>query len=78
VIHCIDLFTRKEPKQLIIDSLKFGQAERGRIIHALDLMLSLPPVIISTRDKPLPDMMREFSKFTAKIVFWTLVANASI
>ena len=78
VIHWIDLFTRKELKHLIIESLKHCQAEKGLLIHAWCLMPSHLHMIISTKDKPLPDIMRDFKKFTAKAIIKELeVINES-
>jgi putative transposase len=38
VVHWIGLFTRKELKHIIIDSLKHCQGYKGLIIHAWCLM----------------------------------------
>lgn len=66
IIHWIDLFTRKEFKHIIIDSLKHCQKEKGLIIHAWCLMPSHLHMIISSNDQNLSDIMRDFKKFTSK------------
>jgi REP element-mobilizing transposase RayT len=68
----VDLFTRKELKQVIIDSLRYCQKEKGLIIHAWCLMPSHLHMIVSTRLVPLPEIMRDFKKFTAKELVRTI------
>jgi putative transposase len=68
IVHWIDLFTRKEFKQLIINSLKHCQREKGLIIHAWCLMPSHLHMIVSTKGETLPSLFRDFKKFTAKAI----------
>jgi putative transposase len=62
----IDIFTRPELKHVIIDSLKHCQKEKGLIINAWCLMPSHLHMIVRTSKVPLPDIMRDFKKFTTK------------
>ncbi len=62
----VDLFTRWELKHVIIDSLRHCQKEKGLVIHAWCLMPSHLHMIISTRGEKLPDILRDFKKFTSK------------
>ncbi len=66
VTNWIDLFTRKELKRIIVDSLQFCQSSKGLVIHAWCLMPSHLHIIVSSRDQHLSDIMRDFKKFTAK------------
>jgi REP element-mobilizing transposase RayT len=68
----VDLFTRKELKHVIIDSLRHCQKEKGLVIHAWCLMPSHLHMIVSTRKEPLPDIMRDFKKFTSKELVRTI------
>ncbi|MEP0351623.1 MAG: transposase [Reichenbachiella sp.] len=68
VVHWIDLFTRKEFKHIIIDSLKYCQKEKGLIIHAWVLMPSHLHMVISTSGKPLETIMRDFKKYTSRAI----------
>ena len=68
----VDLFTRKELKQVMIDSLRHCQKEKGLVIHAWCLMPSHLHMIVSTRKDPLPDIMRDFKKFTSKELVKTI------
>jgi len=54
IVYWIDLFTRREFKHLIVESLIHCQEKKGLIVHAWCLMPSHLHMIISTRDQPLP------------------------
>ncbi|MFD2284716.1 transposase [Pedobacter petrophilus] len=67
VVNWIDVFTRKELAEVIIESLKYCQKEKGLIIHAWCLMPSHLHMIVSMQEgKNLPDLMRDFKKFTSR------------
>jgi len=66
IVGWIDLFTRAELKHVILDSLKHCQREKGLIINAWCLMPSHLHMIVRTAQLPLPDILRDFKKFTAK------------
>jgi len=70
----IDVFTRKEQKLLIIDSLKYCQENKGLVIFAYCLMPSHLHMICKADDSFLPtdripnlsDILRDFKTFTSK------------
>jgi len=62
----VDLFTRSDLKHIIIDSLRYCQKEKGLVIHAWCLMPSHLHLIISTKQEPLQNIMRDFKKHTSK------------
>ena len=66
IVGWIDLFTRPELKHVIIDSLRHCQKEKGLVINAWCLMPSHLHLIARTTKVPLPDIIRDFKKFTAK------------
>lgn len=68
----VDLFTRKEIKHVIIDSLRHCQKEKGLVIHPWCLMPSHLHMIVSTAKEPLRDIMRDFKKFTSKELIRTI------
>ncbi|MEO9869446.1 REP-associated tyrosine transposase [Ekhidna sp.] len=68
IVHWIDLFTRKELKHIVIDSMKFCQNEKGLIVHAWCLMPSHLHMIVSANDQKLSDIFRDFKKFTSKAI----------
>lgn len=69
IVHWIDLFTRKELKHIVVDSLRHCQSEKGLIIHAWCLMPSHLHLIVSSKGESLSAIFRDFKKYTAtKIV----------
>ena len=68
IIHWIDLFTRKEFKHIVVDSLIYCQKEKGLVIHAWVIMPSHLHLIISTNKDALEDIMRDFKKHVSKSV----------
>lgn len=72
IVFWIDLFTRKELKHLLINSLKHCQKEKGLVIYSWCLMPSHVHLIISSEDKPLAHILRDFKKYTAKSIVRTI------
>ena len=73
IVGWIDLFTRKELKLLIVDSLKYCQKNKGLIIYAWCLMPSHLHLICSADDGfSLTDILRDFKKFTSKTIIETI------
>ncbi len=67
VVGWIDVFTRKNHKLAIIDSLTYCQKEKGLVIFGYCLMPShLHLIARSESESSLSDIMRDFKKFTSK------------
>jgi len=66
VVHWIDLFTRKELRHVVLDSLRYCQKEKGLVIHSWCLMPSHLHMIVSSSKENLSDIMRDFKKHTSK------------
>ncbi|NMM48337.1 REP-associated tyrosine transposase [Marinigracilibium pacificum] len=68
VVFWIDLFTRKEYKHIILDTLEYYQRKRGLNIHAYCIMPSHIHMIISSgnKDSSLAAIMRDFKKLSNK------------
>lgn len=78
VVHWIDLFTRKECKHIILESLQYCQEQKGLVIHGWCLMESHLHLVISTTGEPLSAIMRDFKKHTSRqLVKTLLVVNES-
>ena len=67
VVDWVDVFTRKELAQIVIDSLKYCQKAKGLQIFAWCLMPSHIHLIASAGlNGNLSDIMRDLKKFTSK------------
>jgi len=66
VIKWVDVFTRKDYRDIILNSLKFCQAEKALLLHCWCIMSNHLHLIISAKDKNLSDVLRDFKKYTSK------------
>ncbi len=67
IVFWIDLFTRRDYKDMIIESLKFCQCTKGLKIHAWCIMSSHIHLIISRSGQTsLSEILRDFKKYTSK------------
>jgi len=68
VVYWIDIFTRKRYKDIIIDSLKFCQDNKGLIIYAYVIMSNHMHLIIGAENNNLSDIVRDFKKYTTNTI----------
>jgi putative transposase len=65
----LDVFTRAEFVEIILESLRYCQREKGLEIYAWVIMTNHIHLIVSSKTGKLSDTIRDFKKFTAsKIV----------
>jgi len=76
VIQWIDVFTRKEYCQIVVDSLNYCVQNKGLKVHAWCLMSNHIHLIISC-DPPnqLSDILRDFKKYTSSHIIKALEEN---
>jgi REP element-mobilizing transposase RayT len=75
IVGWVDLFTRVSFRDVVVESLKYCQKEKGLIIYAWCLMPSHLHLIAAARDGfDLSDIIRDFKKFTNKKII-TLIKN---
>ena len=76
VVQWIDVFTRKEYADIIIQSLKFCQKTKGLKIHAWCLMTNHIHLIISTTNSiGLSAILRDFKKYTSNQIIKAISNN---
>lgn len=69
VVDWVDVFTRKSYKDIIIDSLRYCQNEKGLAVYAYVIMSNHLHLIAEARGSiPLSDILRDFKKFTSKAI----------
>jgi len=66
VVDWIDVFTRRFCQDIIIDSLKYCQVERGLVLNAWCLMTNHLHFVGSATQGDLSGMLRDFKSATAK------------
>ena|SRR6185312_4792740 len=66
VVGWVDVFTRKEYRDVVIESLKFCQEKKGLIIYGWCIMSNHLHLIISAKENNVSDVLKDFKKFTSK------------
>jgi putative transposase len=73
VVAWVDIFTRPVYKHIIIDSIKFCQQEKGLELYAWVLMSNHLHMIAGANEGfILPDIIRDFKKYTSKSIVSTI------
>ncbi|MCL9807727.1 transposase [Flavobacterium amniphilum] len=68
VVDWIDVFTRKNYRDCIIDCLDFCIKNKGMIVYGYVIMSNHIHLIVQSKEGKLSDLVRDFKKFTAKII----------
>ena len=66
VVEWVDVFTNKSYRDIVLDSIRFCQKEKGLLLHSWCIMSNHVHLIVSARDANLSDVLRDFKKFTSK------------
>ncbi len=75
VVEWVDVFTRKEYRDILIESLKFCQKEKGLLLHGWCIMSNHVHLIVSAKDENLSDILRDLKKFTSKQIIASIIKN---
>lgn len=69
VIGWVDIFTRKNYRDIVVDSFKYCQQQKGLILYGYVIMSSHVHLIVSTHaEYDLVAAIRDFKKFTSKAI----------
>jgi putative transposase len=66
VIKWIDLFTRQAYKDEFLESVRYCQREKDLEVYAWCIMTNHVHLIIGSRGKPLPDIVRDLKSYTSR------------
>ena len=76
VVEWVDVFTRNEYKDILLDSLRYCQKNKGLDIFAWCIMTNHVHLIIRAKENyVLQDIMRDFKKFTSKEIINAIKEN---
>jgi REP element-mobilizing transposase RayT len=69
VVEWADVFSRKDYRDILLDSIRHCQEKKGLLIHGWCLMTNHLHLLASANDENLSDIIRDLKKFTsAKII----------
>ncbi len=66
VTEWVDVFTRREYRDIVLDSVRHCQKEKGLVIHAWCIISNHLHLVISAVNNDTSDILRDFKKFTSK------------
>ncbi len=74
IVGWVDIFSRKDYKDIIIESLNYCQKEKGLIVFAYVIMSNHIHLIARAKEesKGLSVILRDFKKYTAKQILHTI------
>lgn len=75
VVDWIDVFTRREYNDFIIENLKYCQKEKGLKIYSYVLMTNHLHMIAKSLENNLPNVLRDFKSYTSKTLFKMIKDN---
>ena len=65
VVDWIDVFTRKNYRDLIVECLDFCITNKSMVLYGYVIMSNHIHMIVQSGDGELSDLLRDFKKFTA-------------
>ena len=78
VVKWVDVFTRDKYREILLDSFRYCQKEKGLVIHAYVIMTNHLHLIISRKGKHLlENIMRDMKKFTSGMLINAIKNNPS-
>lgn len=66
IVAWVDVFTRKQYKDIVIDNLKYCQQNKGLVVFAYVIMSNHIHMIVQSEPERLSDTMRDFKSYTSK------------
>ncbi|WP_321827243.1 REP-associated tyrosine transposase [Maribacter dokdonensis] len=72
IVDWVDAFTRKRYKDIVIESLKYCQHERGMVIYGYVIMSNHIHAIMQSENEDLSGLIRDFKKHTGKRILQSI------
>lgn len=74
-VNWIDVFIRRQYKDIFVDSLQYCQKNKGLELYAWCIMTSHVHLIIGTTGQKMEDIMRDLKRHTAKAILKAISDN---
>nr|WP_299420275.1 transposase [uncultured Emticicia sp.] len=72
VVDWIDVFSRQRYRDIILDSYRYSQKEKGLWLYSYAIMSNHIHLIAASKDGELSDLVRDIKKFTASKILNTI------
>lgn len=77
VVGWADVFSRQAYRDIIIESLKYCQSQKGLILYAYIIMTNHIHLIMASKSGDLSGLVRDFKKYTSKQILAAVHGNKS-
>jgi REP element-mobilizing transposase RayT len=77
VVGWIDVFTRSVYRDILFDSIRYCQSQKGLLLHAWCLMTNHIHLLAAARQNNLSDVLRDFKRFTSKQLVTAIENNVT-
>ena len=67
-VNWVDVFTRKQYADIIIDSLNYCTDKKGLIVYGYVIMSNHIHLLVQARHENMSDILRDFKKFTSQTI----------
>ena len=74
-VYWIDVFSRLEYRDIMVDSINYSIKEKGLIVYAWVIMTNHVHMIIGTKKEKMEDIVRDIKKFTSKAIIKAIKEN---
>jgi len=75
VVGWVDVFSRQIYRDIVIESLKYCQKNKGLVIYSFVIMSNHLHLIVKAENKNLVDVIRDFKKFTSGNIIKEISTN---
>jgi len=75
VVDWVDVFTRKEYREIVIQSLEYCQEQKGLELYSWCLMTNHVHLIFSAAECNPSELLRDFKKYTSKSILKAIQEN---
>jgi REP element-mobilizing transposase RayT len=75
VVEWVDVFSRKMYRDIVLDSIRFCQTQKGLLLHGWCIMSNHVHLIAAAKNADHSDILRDFKKFTGKEIIKAIENN---
>ena len=76
VVEWVDVFTRRCYCDIVIDSLRYCQDNKGLLVHCWCIMSNHVHLILSAKENNLSDILRDFKRFTSRNIVSAIIDHS--
>ncbi|WP_282036167.1 REP-associated tyrosine transposase [Saccharicrinis aurantiacus] len=76
IVGWVDLFSRQDYRDIVIDNLKYCQQHKGLVVYAYVIMSNHIHIIAQAEDNNLSAVLRDFKSYTSKCILNRITEGA--